>query len=92
MHRVGTHQYEQLQQRRFDHTQCYLNHATGQGILCPELYPEEEAGQKKKADFYNVNERLNLGVNNGTFPFISLVNGLTRMVTGVLLTDGGRTH
>ncbi len=88
----GEEQYEQLPQSRFDHAQCYLNHATGQRKLSPELYPEAEATQKKEVDFYNINGRLNLGVNNGTFPFISLMNGLTRMVTGVLMTGGGRTQ
>ena len=38
-----------------------------------------------------MNGRLNLGMNNTTFPLISLMNGLTRMVTGVLTGDSVKT-
>ena len=88
----GEEQYDQLQQSRFDHVQCYLNHFSNQRKLSLELYPEATHKNKKDAHFYNINGRLNLGINNGTFPFISLMNGLTRMVTGVLMTDGGRIY
>ncbi|WP_257295754.1 hypothetical protein, partial [Endozoicomonas sp. YOMI1] len=59
-----------------------------QGKLSPELYPEANKTEITKERFYNINSRLNLGANNSTFPLISLMNGLTRMVTAILMRSG----
>ncbi|WBA80846.1 hypothetical protein [Endozoicomonas sp. GU-1] len=83
----GEEGYESFRQSLFNHNECYLNHIE-QGKLSSKLYPEANKTEITKDRFYNINGRLNLGANNSTFPLISLMNALTRVVTAILMRSG----
>ena len=69
----------------YDYKDCYAEDYK-KGRLCQELFPEDDRIQGKRdfrSDFYNCNQKLNLGRNNCSFPLLSLCNGLTRMCASI---------
>ncbi|WP_257294539.1 DUF4116 domain-containing protein [Endozoicomonas sp. YOMI1] len=75
--------FDLLPKGKYDPADCYLNHINDEH-LSEALYPVGAYTNISRKDFFNVNGQLNLGANNNTFPLISLMNGLTRMCTGIL--------
>ncbi|WP_257280952.1 DUF4116 domain-containing protein [Endozoicomonas sp. ISHI1] len=84
--------FDQLTGSEYDQADCYLNHVKNNKRLSETLYPYGAGKRLSEKNFLNMNDQLNLGAYNSTFPLISLMNGLTRMCTGVLeqLNHSGR--
>ncbi|WP_257297299.1 DUF4116 domain-containing protein [Endozoicomonas sp. YOMI1] len=76
--------FEQLPEGEYNPADCYLNHITNDKHLCDTLYPIGAYTKLSEKEFFNCDGRLNLGSQSHTFPLISLMNGLTKMCTGIL--------
>ncbi|WOG28352.1 DUF4116 domain-containing protein [Endozoicomonas sp. 8E] len=84
--------FDQLTGGEYDPADCYLNHVKNNKRLSETLYSYGAGKLLSEKNFLNIDDQLNLGAYNSTFPLISLMNGLTRMCTGVLeqLNRSGR--
>lgn len=69
-----------------DHADCYLNHIANNRSLSLDVYPSGCIANLNENQFFNINNKLNLGANNKTFPLINLMNGLFRMCTCIVKT------
>ncbi|WP_299728600.1 hypothetical protein [uncultured Endozoicomonas sp.] len=80
---------------QFDLEDCYSTHCNDQrGRFSMELYPADclkMYGYGRPPiypeSFLNCNKKLNLGVNNGTFPFVALMQGYTLACARLLSTE-----
>ena len=70
----------------YDHGDCYALHLNSQGRLSSSLYRNAVTPPDRNypKDFYNSQDKLNLGVGNRVFLLTAWVKGLTKMASGLL--------
>ena len=68
---------------------CYSVHVNDTRRFCPELYPSmaETSNVTFPDDFININDKLNLGLGNNSFPLVSLMKGYTLLCDRVFSKD-----